>query len=434
MPILIGRLTALSARLSAYAERFELLQDSRAFATTYALITKIIARELPKRKWNDPNFVVGLAEAFSGRYLAALDAYDLGQSPGPAWANVFKVTASTRTSVLEDLICAMAAHIMHDLPIALTEIRFQQSAPNEYVADFNEMNDVLGSGINEIFDTLTRRYNPTLRWLELLGWRNEEILTDYGIALSRAAAWYNACRLLSSDATSAAASIVRSPAILIHDLLHPPFFSADLLLRAFRWVAALGRRWPMPAAPPNPLPVQDAPNREYYFHIGAGMWRGTFTFKLTSFSALMREKMPLKQRILGLIIAGIMGVLRAAPIYSRIHAFPDQNAAGVAFNIIRIAFLGLTLYVSREVYALLPDGHGVFVETKQRFGPLPFLLNFRTRYPATVEGDGHHTRYEIPLLATTWSGDYQVAIDEHHIDSRVSCDWAIAEEHIEKLN
>ncbi len=431
--MLVDRLTTLSERLYSYAQRYELLQDSRAiFATTYGLITKIIARELPKRTWNDADFVVRLAEAFSARYLAALDAYDRGEAPDPAWTNVFKVTASTRTSVVEDLICAMAAHIIHDLPIALNDASFQASGPNAHVADFNQMNAVLDDGINEIFQTLTARYNPALRWLELLGWRNEELLTNYGIALSRAAAWYNACRLQSDDRVAASASIERSSQILINDLLHPPLFSVDLVLRAFRWLAALGRRWPSRAVVPNPLPPQAQANRNYYFHIGAGCWRGTFTFSITDLKALMNERMPLKQRFLALIIAGIMLVLRSAPILSRIHAFPDQNVNGVAFNVIRIAFAGITLYLSREVYTLLPDGHGVFVETKQRFGPFAFLLNFRTRYPAVVEGEGNHTQYQIPLLATSWLGDYRVAADERHIDSRVSCPWGIAQEHIDK--
>jgi hypothetical protein len=56
------------------------------------------------------------------------------------------------------------------------------------------------------------------------------------------------------------------------------------------------------------------------------------------------------------------------------------------------------------------------------------------RYPARVESGGMHTLYFMPLLSAQWTGDYHVAPSRRHLDSRLQCAWAEAEEHVDKVS
>src|SRR5262249_25412336 len=77
LPDANDRLANIAARLDRYAIRFERLDDSRCvFTHLDARLTWTLAHELAQGQWRDAGWVVRLAEAFSQRYLAAVDAFD----------------------------------------------------------------------------------------------------------------------------------------------------------------------------------------------------------------------------------------------------------------------------------------------------------------------------------------------------------------------
>jgi hypothetical protein len=180
-------------------------------------------------------------------YFGALDRYDLGAGEAPGWQAAFEAMAGGRTSVLEELILSMAAHIVHDLPMALRQVGLNTDQTSR-VGDYHRANDVLEVAIDRIQSTVGRRYNPYLRWLDRAGLREDEVLTNYGIRLARAAAWFNGQRLLEPETEVAArAALARGTAILVEKLLRPPLASARLVLRLARWISRLVRVWPAPA-------------------------------------------------------------------------------------------------------------------------------------------------------------------------------------------
>jgi len=208
-------------------------------------MTRVLAREFGAVKWNDPNWVVMLAEAFVQRYLHALDVFDQGASPGVAWQKTFLAITSVRTSVLEDLACGMAAHIIHDLPLALCDVGIEGVNGGSHIRDYHSVNDVLGDAIEPILQEITERYDPWLRWLEIFGRRFEEILTSYGIRLGRAVAWYNAQRLLNpASRVPAMDALERSPQVFVDTIFDPPIWSLQFVVRLVDRIISLGRRWP----------------------------------------------------------------------------------------------------------------------------------------------------------------------------------------------
>lgn len=240
------RLAALAERLEARARELDRKKDSRAvFTHAYALMTREISTELPASPGFDPAWTVALAEAFAARYLAALDGYDSGGEVAEAWRTVFKAIGDRRTSVVEDLVFAMTAHIVRDLPHALLDVGLAEPDGRTHVHDFHEVNRALGHEIQPIVNETSRRYGRYVKFLDRLGKPYDEIVTDYGIRMSRGVAWYNAVRLQNPDEAKAAAeSIERSPGIVVDGALNPPAWSLRIALRFLRWLLGFFRKWP----------------------------------------------------------------------------------------------------------------------------------------------------------------------------------------------
>jgi hypothetical protein len=99
--------------------------------------------------------------------------------------------------------------------------------------------------VNAIQAATARRYSPYIAWLDKLGGRYDEILTNYGIRMSRGLAWYNAIRLADErSAAQAKEAIERSAIITIDNIVRPPIWSLRLLLRLLRFVVSFLRTWP----------------------------------------------------------------------------------------------------------------------------------------------------------------------------------------------
>jgi hypothetical protein len=241
------RLEALARRFDDRARALEQAKDSRCvFTHAYALMTRRVAEELGTANLDDPDWVVGLAEAFGDRYFFALDAYDRGGAElSPAWRAVFETIGTKRTSVVEDLTFGVYAHIVRDLPHTLVEVGLVDDDGRSHLADHHRLTGIVGGTTDAIQDAVSRRYAPYVRFLDRLGNRQDEILTDYGIRLSRGMAWYNALRLADPQTAEAAtASIERSTLVFVDQVMNPPVWSLRKALRILRRLVAHLRRWP----------------------------------------------------------------------------------------------------------------------------------------------------------------------------------------------
>jgi Family of unknown function (DUF5995) len=238
-------LLALAASLQAMADQYERARDGRCvFAFAYALMTRRLAEVFDADQALDSHWIAVLGAHFGRRYLDALDAADHDRPPPPAWAHAFGVLRMARTSALEDLLFCMTVHIVRDLPHALCDAGLSVDGRSR-LREFHHVNDVMDQTIDDVQEMVGTRYEPYARVLDRFAANHDELLTNYGIRVSRAVAWYNANRLLDpASADEAARSIERSPRIFIELITNPPFWSLRLLFRLFRMVASWGRRWP----------------------------------------------------------------------------------------------------------------------------------------------------------------------------------------------
>lgn len=240
------RVRAVADRLEQETTRLERAHDSRAvFSYSYLRLTQALEAAVQRGTFADPVWVAQLAEVFAARYFRALEAFDAGVAPVTPWREVFEAICRQPTSVLEDLVFPMAAHIVHDLPEALVEMGLAGADGAARVRDFHLVNDVIEETIEGVQDEVARRYEPFVGWLDHLGADLDEISTNYGVRVARGLAWYNAVRLLDDPShAEAVASIERSPLVLIEQVRRPPVWSLRTLFRLSRWLAARLRRWP----------------------------------------------------------------------------------------------------------------------------------------------------------------------------------------------
>jgi hypothetical protein len=235
--------------LEELALALEARKDSRCvFTYAYAFMTRRLKEALPTAGLADPEWIVALAETFGGLYVAAVTGWDEDRERVPeGWRSVFETICPKRTSPFEDLVFAMAGHIIRDLPHALVSVGLGDADGRSHVGDFHAINKIMGDTVDEMQSKIGERYAHYLRWLDRVGRAQDELLSNYGIHVSRSMAWYNATRMLDpASAKNAAASIEKSPGDFIREVMRQP------LLRLFRLLVHSLRRWPAAGAAQEP--------------------------------------------------------------------------------------------------------------------------------------------------------------------------------------
>jgi len=242
--------------LMARAFDFERQHDPRCvFATAYSHLSRRLASALEGPGFTEPAWVAELATVFAEYYFHASDAFDAGTLAQGVWKSAFEAGKAGRTTVLQDLVLGMTAHIVSDLPHALCDVGLRDAAGRCRMPDYHHVNDVLAAAIPEIQSVISHRYDPLLGALDFLAGHNDEILTAYGLRLSRALAWYNAERLLAPKLRATTeASLDRSTELVVRDLLSPPWLSVRRMARGVGWVSRTTRLWPARDADAEEIP------------------------------------------------------------------------------------------------------------------------------------------------------------------------------------
>ncbi|WP_329624717.1 DUF5995 family protein [Streptomyces sp. NBC_01255] len=264
------KVTLVAGLLADRVRQYDSTHDRRAaFAYTYYRLTTTLATGLETGTpvFNDPPWVAELCETLASDYFSAMDSIDewlAGRSGGSTdevqpgdlpdsipqpWRDVFAASSVRRSYILEDVLFSMMAHMSYDLPETLRRMA-TSTGDRGHIADFHRMNDMLASCIDGIQDDLSARYIRGLSSLDRLFTRSDELLTNYGIRVSRGLAWFNCDRLLDPDsAEEASRSIGRSTAALISEIRSP----GDWKLRAGLWVLRRlipdRRHWPAAGTP-----------------------------------------------------------------------------------------------------------------------------------------------------------------------------------------
>ncbi len=175
--------------------RWEAAGDARAiFLACYATMTRNMLAATVDGQFHDPVWVRRLLAHFASYYFAALDAWDAGLEEVPqVWACAHRAAARSGGPALQQLLLGVNAHINYDLVFATADLLAEewpvlsQEEQAQRRADYNHVNTIISSTIDEVQTQVLARREPILEivdvvlgpldeWvigLELTHWRDE---------------------------------------------------------------------------------------------------------------------------------------------------------------------------------------------------------------------------------------------------------------------
>jgi len=204
------------------------------FPALYRKVTLEVQRRIAAGEFDDGARMSRLVVTFASRYLDALERYEQGTGPTESWCVCFEAAEGRSLIVLQHLLLGMNAHINLDLGIAAVETAGSAGLAS-LQGDFNRINKVLQSLIDDVNDDLTQVW-PPLRVLNIFGRTASGRVTDFSMRQARDHAWNFAQALaaLPADARVAAIHEQDAEVALLAQLVRRPPLMMRLLLRAIR--------------------------------------------------------------------------------------------------------------------------------------------------------------------------------------------------------
>lgn len=203
----VNSIADLVAVMDAHLARFDRDGDHRAaFLRVYRRMTQAVRERLRSPFFLDPAWVERVAVRFGWYYFDALERFERGGQPPPAWAYAFEAAARKRAFLLQDILLGMNAHINNDLPLVVAEI-LRAEGDEESVFrtvrrrfDHDQINRVLHDVIPAVEDEIARHYGRLVRPLGRLLGDLDRNLATYGLKTWRDRVWRNArCLLAAAD-------------------------------------------------------------------------------------------------------------------------------------------------------------------------------------------------------------------------------------------
>ncbi len=157
------------------------------FAALYLKVTRRVKQGIANNEFEDGPRMEKLDVVFANRYLEAYFAWKQNQPTTASWKKAFDKTTDYWPIVLQHLLLGMNAHINLDLGIAAAAI---SKAEDIYSLqnDFNKINTILSSLVNEVQNDLTNIW-PRLKWILQRTAKVDDFMIDYSMKLSREGAW-----------------------------------------------------------------------------------------------------------------------------------------------------------------------------------------------------------------------------------------------------
>lgn len=163
------------------------------FAVLYQKVTAKVKEGIKAGFFDDGPQMEKLDVIFANRYLEAYFAYKNGKTITESWEITFNYSTKYWPIVLQHLLMGMNAHINLDLGIAAAKVSKDRNI-NELKGDFNRINEVLSSLVNEVQQDLSEIWRP-LKWILKLSGKIDNHITDFNMKLARDGAWKFAKRI-----------------------------------------------------------------------------------------------------------------------------------------------------------------------------------------------------------------------------------------------
>ena len=207
-------------------------QQSRIgyFACLYRKMTLAVKQGIADNIFANGSRMELLDVNFANRYLQAWEANSKKERCTRSWSAVFASSATNSLIVLQHLVLGINTHINLDLAIAAA-----QTCPGNQVfdleADFNKINDIIGSLMQNVQDDLTAVW-PPLKLITAIANHQQDAILNFSITTARKASWANALALAALPQPAVANYIDamdNTVAELAKRIIHPGFTMRMLL-------------------------------------------------------------------------------------------------------------------------------------------------------------------------------------------------------------
>ncbi|MDY8137781.1 DUF5995 family protein [Aquimarina sp. 2201CG5-10] len=172
----------------------DIIQDSETnnnplgyFAALYRKVTIKVKEGIENNFFDNGPRMEKLDIIFACRYLDAYFAYQDNLPVTQSWKKAFDLSTDYWPIVLQHLLIGMNAHINLDLGIAAAEVAKGEDI-NNLKGDFDKINDILSSLVNEVENDLEEIW-PTLKKILKLTRKVDDFFIDFSMELARDGAW-----------------------------------------------------------------------------------------------------------------------------------------------------------------------------------------------------------------------------------------------------
>lgn len=185
--------------------------DYRAvFLRAYYIITLNVRDAVypanPKKQiFFDPAWIASLAGKFSSLYFQSLTTFDRDPEAERAWKIAHGLAEGRVSTVIQDLILGLNAHINYDLAYGIyLNLKEHGDDRNHLLLprrkfDHDQVNDILMASIPEITKVLARDYGGAIRFLDVALDRFDDLLAGTGLRYYRERVWWNAVSYLTAN-------------------------------------------------------------------------------------------------------------------------------------------------------------------------------------------------------------------------------------------
>lgn len=167
------------------------------FAALYQKVTIKIKDNLNTNYFENDERMEKLDVIFANRYLSAYSDYKQGKKISKSWEIAFNSSKDNSLIVLQHLLLGMNAHINLDLGIAAFKIT-DKSTIDKLESDFNKINEVLGSLIDDVQNDLAKIWPTLFRILKFFG-KVDDFLVKFSMNIARNGAWKFANELVNQE-------------------------------------------------------------------------------------------------------------------------------------------------------------------------------------------------------------------------------------------
>jgi hypothetical protein len=231
----INTIAEVLNRLDTIIQETEIANSRQGyFAVLYRRMTLAVQQGIQQNVFKDGTRMERLDVIFATRYLDAYLAYQTNEPLTDGWQTVFDACKLSSLTVIQHLILGVNTHINLDLAIAAAD-----TCPGETIfamqADYNKINDIIASLIDEVQDKLTKIWWPLKLLRNIVNSRQDAVI-DFSIVEARRAAWASGVALanLQGGTRNGYINTMDNMVVVIAKRIINPGFFINLLLKFIR--------------------------------------------------------------------------------------------------------------------------------------------------------------------------------------------------------